>query len=50
MFLLGRKLGHRAAVSGDDEYGVVAKACPAPRRLRDLAAHFALEELDVSVG
>src|SRR5438552_17612596 len=46
----GRQLGHRAAVSGDDERRVVAEPCFAARDFRDLAVHLALEELDVSAG
>src|SRR5437879_5429440 len=50
VLLLGRQFGHRAAVSGDDEHGVVAEPRFAARRFRDLAVHLALEELDVPVG
>src|ERR1700694_118083 len=50
MFLLRRELGHRAAVSGDDEHRVVAEAGVAAWRPRDLTTHLALEKLDVSVG
>src|SRR3989441_8230255 len=49
VLLIRRELGHRAAVAGDDEHGVVAEPSVTARRLRDLAVHFSIEELDASI-
>src|SRR5919201_1802354 len=49
MLLLGGELGHRPAVTRDDEHRVVAETRVTARRLGDLAAHLAIEQLDVTV-
>jgi len=50
VLLVRGHLGHRAAVTGDDEERVVAEALLAARSERDLAPDLAIEELDASVG